>query len=624
LTRFNSTHEYKYKYKYNYKQKHIPQNKQSTMVIFCSSTLLLLVLANTPGSDAFRNGNNAPQADPKVSGSDAVAISKPPMPRKWPIVGTLPDFFSRGGVDGMCEVHESMYEEFGPVYGMSLMGTDEIVFSDPRVLDQVLRKEGKFPIGGAESVTTFADYYTENNMDFALQSVQHGPQWKEYRMALNPDMYVLWDTYLPTIAETCKKISIVAGKEVTETKNQHFADFLSHAAFDMFSAVLYGESPETTNTDKATPEDVAFVSATKTAFDITGNLIANPLEKVFGSDLYKDFVVNMDKTVDLAKKRGTEKIQAAVTDKALHDENVKSLEQAAAAASAATTTTTTTTDAAENESESGSSGCPIAAIKKAAGSVGLKRDKVIPTDFVNPSFIERLVHRDNLSLDQIAETQTPLLMAGVDTTAYVMSWFYLNMASNPDIQTKLANELKETLNGADVTTVEQMESLTYLKQCFRESHRLTPTAPISIKTIEQDIDVVTNDKAYTIPAGQRISLNLRGLPMDPVYVENPTAFSPERFSQSAIEARRGTPSAVALDHPYMNDPFGRGKRRCLGANVAIAEMMVLAARLLQDWEISLEDPSESFLSPTKTWKSKQKLMLIADPYPNMKLVPRKQ
>mmetsp|Transcript_15153 Transcript_15153/g.17462 ORF Transcript_15153/g.17462 Transcript_15153/m.17462 type:complete len:84 (+) Transcript_15153:1-252(+) len=81
-------------------------------------------------------------------------------------------------------------------------------------------------------------------------------------------------------------------------------------------------------------------------------------------------------------------------------------------------------------------------------------------------------------------------------------------------------------------------------------------------------------------------------------------------------------SEIALDHPYFNDPFGRGKRRCMGANVAIAEMTALAARLLQDWEIVLVDPSESIHSPTKSWSSKQKLMLIADPYPAMKLMPR--
>merc|ERR1719389_1403914 len=107
-----------------------------------------------------------------------------------------------------------------------------------------------------------------------------------------------------------------------------------------------------------------------------------------------------------------------------------------------------------------------------------------------------------------------------------MGWFYLNMASNPAIQTKLAKELHETLQGEDVKTLEQFESLQYLKQCFRESHRLTPNAPLSVKSLTKDIEVHSqlDNKFYKVPAGQRISLNLRGLPMDPKYVENPKSF----------------------------------------------------------------------------------------------------
>lgn len=47
-----------------------------------------------------------------------------------------------------------MYAEYGDVYGMSMMGEDEIVVCDPVVFDSVLRKEGKFPIGASESITT--------------------------------------------------------------------------------------------------------------------------------------------------------------------------------------------------------------------------------------------------------------------------------------------------------------------------------------------------------------------------------------------------------------------------------------------------------------------------------------
>jgi len=33
-------------------------------------------------------------------------VKEPPMPFKWPIVGTLPDFFARGGVGRLRQIYE--------------------------------------------------------------------------------------------------------------------------------------------------------------------------------------------------------------------------------------------------------------------------------------------------------------------------------------------------------------------------------------------------------------------------------------------------------------------------------------------------------------------------------------
>ena len=588
-------------------------------------TFLLLGTVAPPGSQAFQNGNTPPRPPPQPIQSTetetetaVAAATEPPMPFKWPIVGTLPDFMSRGGVDAMASVHESMYNEFGPVYKMSLMGDDEMVFSDPRVFDQILRKEGKYPIGAAETVTNFKDYYVENEMEFAVTVHGRGPEWKALRKTMDLDMFVLWETYLPVIADTCAKISRVAGREVTEEKNLHIQTFLSRAAFDMFHSVMYGESAETTDTRRATEEDIEFVRVTKRAFDITGNLMTNPLEKIFGGELYREFVEMMDAVVGLAEDRGTRSVRAAQDTMARHEAATASLGDITAAGES------------ESDTGSGASGCPVSAIQNTltGGDTTEKKKKsdgrgaAVPTEFRNPSFIERLVHRGSLAPEAISELQGPLLMAGVDTTAYALNWFFLNMASNPGVQKKLAEELSEKLGGADLTTAEQMESLTYLEACFRESHRLTPPAPLIVKKLAEPVTVVSGGRSYRVPAEQRVSLNLRGLPMDPRLVEDPGSFRPERFSEEAVAARRGTEAKLALDHPCFRDPFGRGKRMCMGANVARAEMAVLAARLVQDWEISLEDPGEAVHSPTKTWSTKQKLMLIADPYPAMTLTPR--
>jgi len=455
------------------------------------------------------------------------------------------------------------------------MGDDELVICDPRVFDTVLRKEGKWPIGAAADVTTFNDYYKETNNTMGLKGISTGPTWKEWRQPLEKDMFVEWAMYLPDIAKTASQISQVAGYEVTEQKNIEFVDFISRSSFDMFTTVMYGKSPQTTNSEVATTKDIEFVISTSQAFDLTGEVLTNPLEKVFDSDLYQKFKVKMDQSFTFGKQKT--------------DEFVKEVEQKNAEAAAAIIV-----EGGGVEDES--SKCPVTAMKE------------------HLPFVERLVKRGKVSREELLDFSGPLLMAGVDTTSYVMSWIFLNLASNPDKQRELADELKSVLKGADLTTVEQMDNLPYLKSCIRESHRLTPSTPISTKKLKDDIDVIVGNEAYRVPAGKRISLNLRGFPMDPKYVDSPHQFMPERFMPDAIESRKGTPSEI-IDHPSFADPFGRGKRRCLGANMAIAEIRVLVARLIQDYDISLIDDA-------KTWKPKQRLMLKADPYPAMKLVPR--
>ena len=68
------------------------------------------------------------------------------------------------------------------------------------------RKEGKFPIGGAESATTFVDYYKETNNTMGMKSMSRGEDWKEWRQPLEKDMYVDWTSYLEDIADTANKM----------------------------------------------------------------------------------------------------------------------------------------------------------------------------------------------------------------------------------------------------------------------------------------------------------------------------------------------------------------------------------------------------------------------------------
>ena len=62
----------------------------------------------------------------------------------------------------------------------------------------------------------------------------------------------------------------------------------------MFTTVMYGKSPQTTNSKVATTKDIEFVISTTEAFDLTGEVLtidsgqslgwANSKSKVFSTD----------------------------------------------------------------------------------------------------------------------------------------------------------------------------------------------------------------------------------------------------------------------------------------------------------------------------------------------------
>jgi len=107
----------------------------------------------------------------------------------------------------------------------------------------------------------------------------------------------------------------VAGYEVSEKENIAFVDYISLAAFDMFTAVMYGESAMTTDSSMADDIDVQFVKATQTAFDLTGQVLTNPFEKVFQSDTYKRFKISMDKSYSIGKIKTRVYLKNAIKSK---------------------------------------------------------------------------------------------------------------------------------------------------------------------------------------------------------------------------------------------------------------------------------------------------------------------
>ncbi|WGS53029.1 cytochrome P450 [Paraburkholderia sp. D15] len=172
-----------------------------------------------------------------------------------------------------------------------------------------------------------------------------------------------------------------------------------------------------------------------------------------------------------------------------------------------------------------------------------------------------------------AECMTSFL-AGHETSAATLTWWAWCMAANPAAQTHARDEVRRVLQGAapDGDTV---AALPYLTQTLQETLRLYPTAPVlSSRRSTNPLNV----GPWQLPARTMFMVPVQLMHHDPRWFADPLTFRPERFGPDAPDYPRGA---------YM--PFGAGPRVCLGQHLAMTEMSVIAAMLLQRFELSVPD-----------------------------------
>lgn len=193
----------------------------------------------------------------------------------------------------------------------------------------------------------------------------------------------------------------------------------------------------------------------------------------------------------------------------------------------------------------------------------------------------------NVSLQEMRELCIFALIASVDTTSSVLNWVLLHLALNPDAQQKLFEEVKR--EGIAVDKIGKRKSFPYLHAVIREQHRLTPALPISI--FKSNLRSKVTIHGVEFDEGQKFMFDSHSPQHNKDIVgADVESFVPERWLADAVEARKGTPSAV-IDHALMRDPFSAGSRKCPGSRVAILELHCLLTTLVNDWQIGLVDRS---------------------------------
>ncbi|XP_021267471.1 cytochrome P450 3A29-like isoform X4 [Numida meleagris] len=199
----------------------------------------------------------------------------------------------------------------------------------------------------------------------------------------------------------------------------------------------------------------------------------------------------------------------------------------------------------------------------------------------------------SLSDEEILAQALSFVFAGYETTSSALSYISYHLATHPDVQKRLQDEIDASLPNKAAPTYNAVMQMEYLDMVVNESLRLYPP----LGRIDRICKKTVEFNGVTIPKGMVVMIPVYVLHHDPTYWPEPEEFRPERFSKENREN---------ID-PYTFLPFGAGPRNCIGMRFALLAMKVAAVVLLQnfsfkpckDTPIPLVLDTKGFMQPKK-------------------------
>lgn len=168
-----------------------------------------------------------------------------------------------------------------------------------------------------------------------------------------------------------------------------------------------------------------------------------------------------------------------------------------------------------------------------------------------------------------------LVVAGSDTTAATLSWIAYELCKNPQVQTKLRDEINKTVSKSGFLDVDDVANIPYLDGVINEAMRLHPAVPSGVQR-ETPPEGITLPNGTYIPGTTTLWMPIHTIQRDPRYFRSPLAFLPERWTAEQADA-------VLDKRAFM--PFSFGAYNCVGQRLAVMEMRSVVANLVHGFEV---------------------------------------
>jgi len=203
----------------------------------------------------------------------------------------------------------------------------------------------------------------------------------------------------------------------------------------------------------------------------------------------------------------------------------------------------------------------------------------------------RAVDHEGLSAREssryLRNTVLNMVFAGRDTTACVISWMFFILSTHSELQRRVQHEIDERLPAGMEPSLRLLHhtKMPVLHALVYETLRMYPPVPVDVK--EAQCDDVFPDGSQ-VPMHAKVIFLPWAMGRDPEVYEEPEKVKLERwipFQQPA---------------PHEFPVFQAGPRLCLGMDMAIFEIKVLASILLQEFSFKIAEGEEDKVNYSRT------------------------
>uniref|UniRef100_A0A8C5YAY4 Cytochrome P450 3A n=1 Tax=Microcebus murinus TaxID=30608 RepID=A0A8C5YAY4_MICMU len=185
------------------------------------------------------------------------------------------------------------------------------------------------------------------------------------------------------------------------------------------------------------------------------------------------------------------------------------------------------------------------------------------------------------------------IFGGYETTSTALSFIMYALATHPDVQQKLQEEIDAALPNKAPATYDALIQMEYLDMVVNETLRLFPFPGRLERVCKKDVEI----NGVFIPKGVLVMIPTYVLHRDSKYWTEPEKFYPERFSRKNKDS---------ID-PYIYLPFGSGPRNCIGMRFALMNVKLAVVKVMQNFsfkpcketQIPLKFSNQAFIEPEK-------------------------